>query len=187
MIEVARVLEFASEDRPRCVFSDSTKIRLDHELTKLTLKKTAGVYPTDSNLYVRCHAVSPDGLRRWTNIDASMSTPKSSVGAAVTSIQWRLSDGTDDRYWNGSTWAVAGASDWNTLAVVQANIATFPVTSKTLRPVVNLKTTDSRYSPSVFNIRLLFEANYTSVVEEVVLRGVKRRVEALRPTVEVAV
>ncbi len=188
MIEVARVLEFAAEERPYCTFSDSTKIRLSHETCRLSLKATAaGLYPTDANLYVKTRAISPQAVRRWTNFDATMSTPKSPTGAAVTSIGWKLNDGTNDRYWNGSTWAVAGAGNWNTTAVVQANIASFPVASKTLRPVVNLRTTDSRYTPTVSDVRVLFEANYSSGIENLVTKALRRRIETIEATTEIAV
>lgn len=135
-------LDFMETVRPDLVFSDATKIRLDPADHLLKLKADAnGAFPTDANLSIKTQEFWPRTNKAWRGFFAIVSTPTG------TSIGFKLNNGTDDYYWTGSVWAVAGASDWNTEAEIAANIATFDVGK--LHVVVNLVTTDATATPAL--------------------------------------
>jgi hypothetical protein len=151
--------------RPNLTFSDATKIRLSPEDRRLQLRaqrinhfngKTE--YPIDTDLTVKIAPVNPLALRAWEGFDIY---PPLSSQPENTTIQFRLTDGTNERYWDGGAWVVAGATDWNTQLEIVENIATFAETaqSKQLGIVVNLATSDKYVTPTIEYIDLLMDCN----------------------------
>lgn len=142
LYDILKSFTFLEEYRSEIVFSDSTKIRLDpidHSF-KLVLGSNE-LYSTDSDIWVMSPEFYPKSNKLWRAFEAFYILPEN------TSIQYRLHDGTDHRYWNGSTWAVAGTSDWNTENEITTNISSFPL--GIIRIVFNLKTTDGIYTPTI--------------------------------------
>jgi hypothetical protein len=132
-------------------FSDGTKVRLDPSDNQLKLKLDAnGDFPTDDDLFISTGLFYPTTGRAWTGFQALTTEPTD------TSLGFKLNDDTDDYYWDGGAWSVAGLSDWSTEADIATNIATFP--SRKLRVVINLKTTDDTVSPSVASVLIGFRA-----------------------------
>jgi len=161
--KIAHCFEFTEEFRSKLTFSDSTKIFLDSASNQIALRKqsydrSAGkdVYSLDANLSVTIEAINPLALVAWAGIG---STPRPSLQPTGATVGYKLNDGTDDRYWGGGSWSVAGLTDWNTEAVMAANIATFPATSKTISVVINLVTTDKYETPTLTSIDLLGQYN----------------------------
>lgn len=177
---IAHIFELVPSDRDACTFSDATKIRLPEEHPHgIALKKTSsGVYPTTNDIFVRGPLLQPKGVRQWVAVDAEFSLPTDALGAAVTSIQWKLNDGTDDLYWNGSAWVVAGLSNWMSLATLQANFATFPVAARKLRFVANLKATDAKFTPHLRQVRVAFKAELRSFSDLVIFRTLVPNLES---------
>jgi hypothetical protein len=137
--------------RGSLTLSDATKVRLDpedHKL-KLALDPTTFRYPTDADLSIRTRTYRPDAVRTLEMIQLTAVLPVDEDGAAVTSVGLRIFDGTDERWWNGAAWVVAGAGEWNTEAEVNANIAAFDVSARAFGVVFNLATTDDRFTPEV--------------------------------------
>ena len=149
-------LTFTESDRGSLTFSDTDKIRLDSATRKLVLKKNVkGKYPTDADIFATYAAINPESLKAWVGFH---SDPR--VQPTGASVGFKLNDGTDDRYWDGGAWAVAGASDWNTEAEIAANFATFPPASETLSVVINLVTTDKTVTPSIDAICLMLDCEF---------------------------
>lgn len=156
--KVVKLFTFKEENRDRLTFSDATKIRLDPTANEIKLKVQSyeratgkAIYPTDTDLTVETWTTTPQAVRQWAGFSA---TPRPTLQPTGTSAGYKLNDGTDDRYWDGGAWAVAGATDWNDEATIAANVGTFPVTQQ-LKVIVNLATTDKYETPTLTEIALL--------------------------------
>lgn len=158
--KVAKLFTFKEQNRDRFTFSDAAKIRLDPALNRIQLKIQSheamsgkAVYPLDTDLTVETWTTTPQAVRRWLGFAA---TPRPTLQPTGTTVQYKLNDGTNDRYWDGGAWAIAGAANWNSEAVVVANIGTFPVT-QLLKVIVNLVTTDKHETPTLTELALLMD------------------------------
>lgn len=144
--------------RASLTFSDATKVRLNPENHALELKLDASTrYPTDANLSVRTRTASPEALRGLLLLEVDADLPLDPDGASPTSVGLRVYDGTDERWWDGASWAVAAPGEWNTEAEVNANLASFPVSDRAFGLVFNPVTTDDRYTPSIRGARVLWQ------------------------------
>lgn len=137
--------------RASLVLSDATKVRLDSDDFKVKLKLDASFeYPLDANISARSRTYEPQAVRKLEVLEVISTTPTG------TSIGLRLFDGTDERFWGGSSWDVAGPGDWSTEAVVNANLATFDVSARKFAVVLNLVTTDEKVTPEVEIVKVLW-------------------------------
>lgn len=150
-----KVFEFTESYRQFIVLSDPTKIELDSVNNVVALKADdTGRYPTDDDLYVVTRETTPGAWKKWYLL--LVGVVHASVGlTTVTSHKVRLSNGVNQYYWNGAAWAVAGAGNWNTEAEVNAHIQAFAY--RRFRVVVNLKTTDNRYTPALHWVKVAWE------------------------------
>ncbi len=82
-------------------------------------------YPTDRPTINPILPFSVSGISNW----ASFTETANKGGGEV---YYQLSDdnGSTWQYWDGIGWSAAGASDYNTAAVVDANIASFPIVNE---------------------------------------------------------
>ena len=87
----------------------------------------SGDYATDSPTVNPTVAYTPTAVDAWT---AFSETATKNGGE----IYYQLSDddGTTWQYWNGSAWAVATATDYNTATDINTNIATFSTTNSSI-------------------------------------------------------
>lgn len=164
---IVRTFEFGASSRPSLQFSDPTKINLDAANCVVSLKRNTGGYSTSENVYFRSPAWSPQEVRKWRAISVERKTPRNVAGIQSTSVGLRIYDGTTDYWWNGSAWtANPSAGQWSTIAQVQAHIGTFPVASRSIRIVCNLRTTDSTVTPTVSRISILADVAVSSFGED---------------------
>lgn len=150
--KIIKHFDFAEINRRRLTFH--AKARLDPARDRVLLKETLNGYPTDNDIYVKSWIAYPECARQWIGFQADVVTPAVD-GAQVTSVKFRLGDGTNERYWNGTSWVVS-TSLWNTEAEVANNISSFPATSSKIQIVVNLKTTDASVTPELIRVRVLY-------------------------------
>lgn len=187
MRTVGRWIEFPEEVRSALQISHAAKIRLHPQLHVLQLRPdSAGLYPTDADLYVRGPLINPTAVRLWRAVQVWASEVANEEGTVVATVRYRLNDGTTDYWWNGAAWAAPAAGQWNTHADLQTHLQAFPVTSRKLRLVFGLKTTDARYTPTVRNAQLIFDADVQSDLEELIYRTLVRELKAIRGAVEIA-
>lgn len=139
--------EFTEADRDDILLSDPTKIQIDSVNNCVSLVPSLDdEYPLDAELYVVTKRTSPDSWLKWKMILVGVYHVREGT-TYKTSHRVRLHNGVTHYWWNGAAWAVAGVGNWNTEAQINANIATFPF--KTFGVVVNLATTDKRFTPSL--------------------------------------
>ncbi len=80
-------------------------------------------------------------------------------------VNFRLNNGTNSYYHNGTDWVIAGASNWNTIYQINNNIDSLSIStfSKKLSFDINLKTNNKLYTPYIKEIKTLgrFEIDFT--------------------------
>lgn len=121
-------------------------------------------YSLDQDLTARTPVTNPKGLRRWLGfqIDRRQDppSPDPEVETTPVTIQFRLTDGADDLWWDGAAWSVpVTPTDWNTEAEVADNISTFPIDDRKLGVIVNMYTTDGRVTPRIQTLKVLYECD----------------------------
>jgi len=180
-----KFLTFPEDERENITFSNTALIRLNPDTAHIELKVGEGGYSTDANIYAITQPTQPAAVLQWIGFQADIILPKDVNGIAVGSIGYRLHDGTNQWYWNGSAW-VQGTSVWNTEAEVAAHISAFnATTTHKLRIVINLVTTDQEQTPSVSRVRLAYRANIESQFDDVLYRTLAPALkEQLRPAVD---
>jgi hypothetical protein len=183
--KIVKHFDFAEINRNRLTFH--AKVRLDPPTDRVILKETlAGGFPTDNDLYVRSWVANPESTRQWIGFQADVVLPQVE-GVQVTSIKFRLGDGTNERYWNGTIWAAASTGNWNTEAEIANHISSFPITSRKLQIVANLKTTDSSVSPELIRVRVLYLSDIEFQEDYVYRLLVKQLRENVRPIADYAI
>ena len=163
-----KLFTWTEEDRGRVVLGTDTRL---NPVTHRAQLGTYGVnaFPTADDLYVKSWVSNPRAVKQWQGFEATV-IHKNIEDVQVTSVNYRLSDGTDQYWWNGSSWEV-NTSSWNTEEEVAANISQFPVIARKIQVVVNLKTTDPTVTPELVEIKVLYGALLDSEVEDMVLRS----------------
>ena len=153
-----KLITFEEKNRSKFTFSDATKIRMNPDTSVIELRKDSnGNFPTNADLFVKSQVMNPEALLKWLRFHFD---PHATTQPALTTIQFKLNDGTTDLFFSGGSWITAGASDWNSEAIVAANIATFPVVSKKLQVITNLATTDKTVTPTVSEIAVLMDGDF---------------------------
>ena len=168
-----KVFEFQEEERSSLTLGPKT--RLNPNNASLELIAVDNEYPTDDDLYVITKTTNPDTVKEWSGFDVTVSNVFDLDDNPLTSVAFRLSDGTDQYYWDGLDWIV-NTTDWNTEQEVADNITAFPPNSKKLAIVINLKTTDKRYTPSLSRIKVLWKSNI-EFQEDIIYRSLVRRLK----------
>lgn len=170
---------FDRDHYSKFTLSDPSKIRLNVDDNRLELVVQSyrawgqPVYSTDTDLTVTTWVTNPNTVQQWLTFNGY---PSPASQPSNTLVQYRISDGTDERYWSGSAWDIAGAGDWNDEDTVSANIAAFPVTTQKLGVVINLVSTDGVSTPTVEAVELLMscEIDYIrSIVSDAMIPALR--------------
>lgn len=175
---------FNEDIRSKLTFSDPNKIRLNPttsalELSPQGIHRASGktLYSTDADLHVQVEPTNPQSLKQWLGFSVS---PRPTSQPDQTSVGYRLNDGTNDYFWDGTNWVVAGSSDWNTEQVVAANIATFPAQTERLGLSINLATSDRFSTPTVNYIDLLMDVD-VAYIRSIVVSLIRSLREKIQP------
>lgn len=149
------IKEFPFEETERRNITLDTGIRLHPTENVLTL--AGPPYSTASDIQAKTRIWNPGSVKQWLGFE-SVITHKRVDGSQVTSDGYRLSDGTNEYWWNGASWAVSTAS-WNTEEEVATNISSFLVADQKLQIVVNLKTTNPEQAPELREVKVLWASD----------------------------
>lgn len=181
---------FEERYRSQLTFSDNTKVRLNSKTNQLELSvqsydRVSGdpIYSTDTDLTITTWITNPIALTQWLGFMMEPLTPNQPEN---TQVRFKLNDGTDDLYWDGGAWSVAGAADWNTENEVSANISSFPVASKQFGVVLNLLTTDAGATPTVVDLEILYEVEIDYITSIVVGSLMEDLKDNIRPVIDFA-
>ena len=153
--KMIKLFEFTSDRRPRMTLGPSVRLSEEEHCLEL-VADINGEYPTDNDLYAKTWVTDPTSLRQWLLFQVDAVHAKVD-GVAQSALGFRLGDGTNEHWWNGSAWVVDTAH-WNTEAEVSAHIASFPVTSRKLQVIINLKTNNKAYTPKLYRAKVLWDS-----------------------------
>ena len=181
-----KTFDFNSGERDRITLNPG--IRLDPEKHHLVLEGPPFDPSPGSPVIAKTWVTNPNTVKQWLGFEAVIqhvteggSTPAGKpIQIELTGAGYRLSDGTNEFFFNGSIWEV-NVVDFNTEGEVATNISTFPVASQQLQIVINLTTTDAEFSPKLRKIKVLW-ASDIEFMEEYVYRMIVRDLRAnIRP------
>lgn len=161
-------------------------VRLNPSRNRLELKATAGEFPTTPDLFAKTRVTTPARAKNY--IGFFVILKNKTLGDKSTNVLFRLGDGTTERYFNAgaNAWIPAAPNNWNTEQEVADNIATFP--GQSLQVIINLSTQDASLTPTVDEVRVLYEADLDSFQEEYVVRSfIADLRELIRPIAEYAI
>ncbi len=153
-----KTFSFREQDRDDIELGPDTRLNPDTHRAQLK-EIVPGLFPTSADLFVKTRLTNPQAVRRWIGFEAQIIHALDDLGQPLTGAQYRLDDGINEHYWDGSAWAVAAPGDWSSESEVAENIAAFDATAeRKLRVVINISTTDARFTPKVVAIKVLYEA-----------------------------
>lgn len=140
----------------------------------------SGLYPLAPNLSAETWTARPRAVKRWIAFEATVRHFKPPGEANyATSALFKLGDENSWYAWNGAAWIV-DAITWNTEAEISAHIDSFPVTARSIRVKVNLRTSDERYAPQLTGIKIAYEAAFDHM-DDYLLRSLVRSMKSIRP------
>lgn len=175
--KLIKSFNFTTRNRPKLVFSDSTKIRLNDD-DKLDQGLTLKGPPYDLGLSntVTTWVVAPKAMKRWLMFEAEEIKPTN------TSIGYRVLRGVDELYWDGGAWSPATTdAHWSDLPAMNANLQALVPTGFDLKIKVNLRTTDQAVSPKVRWIKILALTDFDSwddLIYDTVIRSMRSTLRA---------
>jgi hypothetical protein len=149
-----------------------TGARLDPSATRPALTLAEGATEGIARTWIW----NPLSVKQWLGFEAEVEHQY--IGGAVgglpallpvTTLTFRVNDGTDDYYWDGGAWAVT-TTEWNTQADLSANLPTFPVTARKLQIVVRMYTTDVSFVPRVTALKVLWLSD-VEFLEDILFRS----------------
>jgi len=168
--DLIKAFKYGEEWRDDLVFS-GTDIYLEStnsERGVMLRKDSDGDYPVTGEQYVRHRVTEPLALQSWEGFDYEAVEPTG------TALAFRISDGTDDYWWDGGTWVVVtpDPAEWNTRQEIHDHIAGFraAVSSRKLQVVTRLTTTDPSLTPRLTTTKLLYRA-WINFTEDLILRS----------------
>lgn len=181
-----KVFEFLESERSEITLGPKTRLPPANDW--IQLEATSGLYPLDFDLYVKTKSTNPQSLKRWTGFMAIVVHKKIS-GSYVTDVKYRLSDGTQELYYNtgAGAWVAASSNNWNTEEEIHNNINTFPVSNQTLQVIINLRTTNAEYTPVVKEVRVSYESDIEELEDYVWRSLLSDMEEKIRPIGEHAI
>jgi len=157
--------EFLEENRD--LIELDSNVRLNPQENRVQLEDDGGTY--SSSGVVKSWVANPSTVKQWLGFDAMIYNPKDYLGEEITSFAFRIGDGTDQYFWNGSSWVV-DIVHWNTEAEVASNISSFSVAEKKIQIIIQLSTSDSEYTPYLYEIKILWASN-VEFQEDLIVRS----------------
>lgn len=154
--QLIQTFPFSEDQRSNVTLGPDVRLNPDQHWLQLE-EQADDTYKTDPDLFAKTRVTTLRQLKKWLGFEAVAVHPRDDLGADLTSLGFRLSDGTDEFWWNGSAWVV-NTTNWNTEAEIATEIDQFSVDSQSLQIVINLMTTDKTVTPVVKAIKLMFES-----------------------------
>ena len=171
--KLIKEFRFEEVNRSKVILTPETRLNPDVNRLELVVGNTVGV--------ARTWVTNPKNAKQWLSFEAIVEHDLDFGGPPapqLSSLAFRLSDGTDEFWWDGGAWVV-NTTNWNTEAEVANNIATFPIASQKLQVVIQLSTT--RDTPRIKALKVLY-ASDVSFQEDIIYRSLVRSLKAnVRP------
>ena len=145
---------FYFRERDRSGITLGGGMRLDPE--RHVLVPEGPPYPSAAE--ARTRIWNPTSATQWLSFQAQITNRRANGGPIVTSVLFRLGDGTTEQYWDGAAWAPATAdAHWNTEAEISEHIATFSVAVQKLQIALRMTTTDTSVAAQCVSVKVLWQ------------------------------
>lgn len=178
--KLIKCFEFSEPNRSRITLDSDIRLVPEKHYVQLKADPTSGLFPTTADIKVATWTTNPNTVKQWLGFQADIVHPKDDLGNPLTSAGFRLTDGTDEYYWDGAAWTVSTTS-WSTEAEIANNIATFPVAAQTIGVLVNLVTTDGTVTPTLYRVKILWGSDI-EFKEDLIFRSIVPELrENIRP------
>ena len=126
-------------------------------------------YVLDTGLFAATWIAHPRAVKKWSGFQATVWPPRVIAQDAPEPLygaRYRLGDGGAPLYHDGAAWTVATLTEhWNSEAEVAANIETFPVQARKIQVFVNMWTNDSRVTPRIRAIKVLYDLDIDEIYD----------------------
>lgn len=155
--KLIKYFEFHENNRSKIILDSNTRLGITEPYLHL-MEDDDLYYSTEDDITAKTWVANPNTVKQWLGFESVVFHAKDATGTVVTSDGYRLSDGTDQYWFDGSDWVV-NTTDWNTEAEVANDISSFPVTDEKIQVVINLKTTDKRYTPIIESVKVLYSTD----------------------------
>lgn len=173
LTKLIKEFRFEEKNRSKIVLTSETRLNPKTDVLELVDGNSTGV--------ARTWVTNPKNAKQWLSFEAIVEHDFDFGGPPrpqLSSLSFRLGDGTDEFWWDGGAWVV-NTTSWNTEAEVANNIAAFPIASQSLQVVAQLATT--RTTPRVQAFKVLY-ASDVSFQEDIIYRSLVRSLrENIRP------
>lgn len=182
---VIKYFDFVKKNYSSVTLGNNVRLNVDDNC--LQLKETsANIYPTDSNLQASTWITNPNNVKQWQGFECVIINTLDEDRNELTGVNFRLTDGTSEYYHNGTNWEI-NTSDWNTEEEIANNITDFTVSEKKIGIIVNPYTTDSRYTPIIKTIKILYYSDI-DFQKDYIYRTLVRQLKAqVRPITDYAI
>lgn len=155
--------DFKEDNRSRLDLSGGLRLHLHDPrvvLPGLELPRQVAnpsLYSDSETLYASTWIARPLSAKEWRGFEAVIqhALDPDGSGAIVTTAAYRLTDGEDQYWWDGSAWVIDNV-EWNTEAEVADNIGAFSIVLRSIGVIVNLATQDERVTPRLFAVKILY-------------------------------
>lgn len=178
---------FGRDDRPDLDLSGGLRLnptvtRRDAQLELPRRTDDTSLYDTTQTLTAKHRLFNPLNVKQWAGFEVVIKNKidPDGTGAVVTSAFYRLGDGVSEYWWDGGAWVVNN-TDWNTEAEIANNIATFPVDERALQVTINLRTADTRVTPELYQIKVLYKSDIDHHEDYVLRSFIPELKENVRP------
>jgi len=113
-------------------------------------------FDTSTTLTATTWIANPLSATSWDSFSVEYTTrPKDFDNVDLFTIQFRLTDGVDEFWWDGAAWVV-NTTDWNTSGEVATNLPSFPILSQKIGIVINMITLDQTVTPQIKSVKVLY-------------------------------
>lgn len=180
--------DLISDNRSKVTFVNN--IRMDpsqrHGAGAVTLKGDAnGLFPTSGDNYIITPLFNPAAVRQWIGFQSYLDQVNDGPDVQLTGDGYRLSDGTQQWWWNGSAWVV-DTTHWNTEGDIASHIATFAATARQIAIVANLTTTSTSATPVLRMLRVAWVGK-VEVFEDLLYRSLVPLLQTVRTISDFAI
>jgi hypothetical protein len=170
---------FYETNRSEIELGTDTRLNPSDNCIQLLYNESTKEYPTDSDLYVKSWVFNPGSVVRFIGFDVLGDITKDYDNTELTGYNFRIGNGTNEYYWNGATWEI-NTTDWNTEDEIAENINSFDATEKKLQIIINLTSNDIRYTPKIYEIRVLYESTI-DFQDDLIYNSIIPKLKELRP------
>lgn len=146
-----------------------------------------GDYPTSGDQYIMTPLYRPKAVRQWMGFQVDIKHQFDGPDNQLTSVGYRLSDGTNQYFWDTGTssWTVTTIA-WSPEADIANNIQSFPTVYRQIQVVVKLATSSKTVTPMLATVHIAWSGK-VEAFEDILYRSLVPLLKTTRMVTDFAV